>query len=108
MLDPDAIYRQVIAAGETWADLKGAYEALDANTKSVLSDIQANFLDGAKMTKTEAEMRALASGDYRNHLASVSAARKAYLRAQVTYDSLKMLADLRRSEESTRRQEMKL
>ena len=108
MINPDEIYREVLSAGERWADFKAAYEALDCNTKSVLADITANFLDGGKMTKSEAEMRAQASGDYKTHLASVSSARKAYLRAQVTYDSLKMLADLRRSEESTRRQEMKL
>ena len=107
-LDPDAIYREVISAGEKWADLKSAYEALDDNTKSVLADIQANFLDGGKITKSEAEMRALASGDYKQHLASVSAARKAFLRAQVKYDSLKTLAELRRSQESTRRAEMRL
>ena len=108
MIDPDAIYTQVLVAGEKWADLKGAYEALDDNTKSVLADITANFLDGQKMTKTEAEMRALASGDYKIHLASVKKARKEYLRAQVTYDSLRMLAELRRSEESTKRAEMNL
>ena len=106
--DPDAIYKQVLEAGERWADLKGAYEALDDNTKSVLADITANYLDGGKMTKSEAEMRALASGDYKHHLATLSWARKAWLKAQVTYDSLKLLAELRRSEESTRRQEMRL
>lgn len=107
-LDPDAIYREVLASGEKWADLKAAYEALDDNTKSVLADIQSNFLDGGKITKGEAEMRALASGEYKQHLASVSAARKAWLRAQVAYDSIKMLAELRRSEESSRRAEMRL
>ena len=108
MLNPDEIYQKVLASGEEWADLKSAYEALDDNTKSVLADIQANFLDGGKLTKGEAEMRALASGEYKIHLASVSAARKAWLRAQVKYDSLRMLADLRRSEESTKRAEMNL
>ena len=108
MLNPDEIYREVLACGEDWADKKAAYEALDDNTKSVLASITANFLDSGKMTKSEAEMRALASGDHKNYLASVSAARKEWLRAQVKYDSLKMLADLRRSEESTRRQEMRL
>lgn len=107
MLDCDAIYREVLAAGEDWADKKAAYEALDDNTKSILADITSNFMDG-KVSRTEAEMRALASGDYKQHLASVKAARKAWLMAQVKYDSLKMLADLRRSEESSRRAEMKL
>lgn len=106
-LNADEIYTQVLAAGEEWADRKAAYEALDDNTKSVLADITSNYMD-AKLTRAEAETRALASSDYKHHLATVSAHRKAWLQAQVRYDSLKMLAELRRSEESTRRQEMKL
>ena len=107
MLNADQIYQEVLKAGESWADLKSAYEALDDHTKSVLADITSNFMDG-KMSRAEAEMRALASGDYKTHLASLKAARRAWLVSQVKYDSVKMLADLRRSEESTRRQEMKL
>lgn len=107
MLNVKEIYDQVLAAGESWADFKSAYEALDDNTKSVLADITSNFMDG-KVSRAESEMRALASGEYKNHLASLKAARRAWLIAQVKYDSVKMLAELRRSEESTRRQEMKL
>lgn len=107
--DPDAIYREIVKAGEQWADAKAGYEALDDNTKSVLADITANFLDGTKgMSRTEAEMRALSSGEYKAHLASVSKARKDWLRSQVSYDSLKMLAEMRRSQESTRRAEMNI
>ena len=106
-LDPDRIYHEVLKCGEEWADAKSAYEALDDNSKSVLADITSNFMDG-KMSKTEAEMRALASGDYKNHLAEKQKARKAWLHAQVRFDSIKMLADLRRSEESTRRAEINL
>ena len=107
MLDPDKIYHEVSTAGEDWADKKAAFEALDDVTKSVLADITGRFMDG-KISRTEAERYALASQDYRQHLASVSKARSEWLRAQVKYDSLKLLADLRRSQESTRRQEMKL
>ena len=107
MLDPDKIYHEVSTAGEDWADKKAAFEALDDVTKSVLADITGRFMDG-KISRTEAERYALASQDYREHLASVSKARSEWLRAQVRYDSLKLLADLRRSQESTRRQEMKL
>jgi hypothetical protein len=35
-------------------------------------------------------------------------ARKAWLLSQVRYDSIKMLAELRRTQESTRRAEMRL
>ena len=107
MLNADEIYKEVLASGETWADAKAAYEALNDNTKSILADITSNFMDG-KVSRTEAEMRALASGEYKVHLASIKAARKAWLLSQVRYDSIKMLAELRRSQESTRRAEMQL
>lgn len=104
-LNPDSIYREVLAAGEKWADAKAAYEALNDNTKSILADITSNFME-SKISRTEAEMRALASGEYKIHLASLKAARKAWLLSQVQYDSLKMLSELRRTQESTRRTEM--
>ena len=105
--DPDAIYREVTGAGEEWADKKAAFEALDDNTKSVLANITLGYMDG-KTSKAEAEVRGLASKAYRDHLAEVKNARREWLLAQVKYDSLKMLADMRRSQESTRRAEMRL
>jgi hypothetical protein len=105
--NPDAIYREVLAAGEDWADKKAAYEALDDSTKSVLADLTGDYMDG-KTTKAEAERSALASGGYKDHLAAVKKARREWLMAQVKYDSLKMLAEMRRSQESTRRAEMRL
>jgi len=107
MLDPDRIYHEILTAGEHWADTKAAYEALADNTKSVLAEIRGRYLD-AGQTQGGSEVSALASRDYREHLVSLSKARSAFLRAQVSYDSLKMLAELRRSQESTRRAEMKL
>lgn len=105
--NPDLIYQEVTSAGLDWADKKAAYEALDDSTKSVLADIQSGYLDG-KTSKAEAEIRALSSRAYRDHLADVSKARKAWLLAQVRYDGVKMLAEMRRSQESTRRAEMRL
>lgn len=108
MLDPDKIYHEVTSSGAIWADAKAAYETLDDFTKTVLADITSNFLPPVCQTKTEAEMRALASKDYKDHLAAKHSARKSWLLAEVKYKGLIMLAELRRTEESTRRQEMKL
>jgi len=105
--NPDAIYQALDSAGKDWADKKAAYNALDRNTKSVLSDILVSFMDN-KISRAESETRGLASSAYKTHLASVSAAEKAYLQAQVLWNNLQTLADLRRSEEATKRQEMKL
>jgi hypothetical protein len=106
-LDPAKMYVEVMAVGEDWADKKAAYEALDDVSKSVLADITGSYMDG-KISKAQAEMYALSSKGYREHLASVAIARQAWLRAQVRYDSIKMLSELRRTQESTRRAEMRL
>jgi len=105
--DPQKIYDKVIEAGDMWADRKAAYEALDDNTKSVLADLTSMFLANSK-SKAEAEMYALASPEFKAHLHLLQQARRGWLLAQVRYDSLKMLAELRRTQESTRRAEMKL
>lgn len=108
MLDPDRIYHEVTKAGEEWADKKAAYEALDDCTKTIFAEITSDFLPPTCATKSEAELRALASKGYKEHLGTKAAARKSWLLAEIKYKGLIMLAELRRTEESTRRQEMKL
>ena len=108
MINADEIYAKVIESGTVWADCKAAYELLDDMSKTILADITSNFMPPVSGTKSEAEMRALASADYKNHLASKGAARKLWLHAQVAYDGVKMLAELRRSEESTNRAQMNM
>lgn len=105
--DPEAIYENVKEAGEDWADKKSAFEAYEDNTKSVLADIICDYMD-SKLTRAESEVRAQASQVYKTHVGEKIRARKDWLFAQVQYDSLKMLAELRRSQESTRRQEMRI
>ena len=105
--DPHVIYHQVVTAGEDWADKKAAYEALDDVSKSLLAEVTGDYLNDCK-TRTEAADRALASKRYRDHLADVMAARRAWLLSEVKYKALVMLAELRRTQESTRRAEMRL
>ncbi len=105
--DPDRAYNEVISAGEDWADKKAAFEVLDDATKSVLATLTGDALRAAGR-HAQAQTRALASEGYLDHLKALGAARKAFLLAQVRYDGLKMLAELRRTQESTRRAEMKL
>ena len=105
---PDEIYRELEQAGVDWADKKSAYEALDDLTKTVLADITSNYLPPTCATKSEAEIRAIASADYKHHLATKAAARKAWLLAEVKWKNFNTLSELRRSEESTRRSEMNL
>lgn len=107
LLDSDTMYRKLIETGEAWADAKAAYQALDDATASVLADLTHGYRT-ADTSHAAAETMAKRSQQYRDHLASVSVAHKAYLRTQVRYESLKTLIELRRSEESSRRAEMRL
>lgn len=107
-LDPDKIYDAVIKSGESWADLKATYEMLDDLSKTVLADLTTDIKTGHKCSSTEAETRAYAHERYKDHLAKLATARRDWLKAEVRYKSAVMLADLRRSEESTKRAEMTL
>ncbi len=104
MLDADAIYRKVEQSGLEWADRKAAFQILDDMTATVKADLTTGFYITCT-SKAEAEQRALASDRYKTHIAELSVARKAWLQSEVKYKSAQLLADLRRSEESTRRAE---
>lgn len=106
-LDANEIFNSVSKAGEDWADKKAAYEMLDDMTATVRADVTTDFYSSCS-SKAEAQERALASKTYKDHIASLSAARRAWLLAEVKYKSVQLLAELRRSEESTRREEMRM
>lgn len=107
IIDPDKIWHELDEAGQVWALAKADYEEKDDLTKTVLADITSNFIPTSK-SKSEAEMMALASKDYKTHLAEVSKCRRIWLTAQVKFENLKTLAELRRSQESSRRAEMSI
>lgn len=107
-LDPDKIFQVVSDSGARWADCKAAYEMLSDMTKTILADLTTDTITGYKCSKGEAESRAYAHVRYKEHLTALAAARREWLHAEVRYKSSVMLADLRRSEESSRRAEMTL
>lgn len=106
-LDPDRIRERLIEVGEDWADKKAAYEALDDMTKTNLADAMSNYLPTCG-TKAEAEMRALMDNAYKAHLGAKAAARRAWLVAEVKWKTSLLWAELRRSQESTKREEMRM
>ena len=107
-LDADEIYQAVTKSGEDWADKKAAYELLDDMTKTVLADLTTDTMQGHKCSKGEAETRAYAHPIYKEHITALAGARRAWLQAEVKYKGVQLLAELRRSEESTRREEMRM
>lgn len=99
--DPEAIYRKLEATGDAWVDCNAAAEILEETKKSVLAEL----MNGKEGPKTERESQALASPVYKLHLTNMVAARKEANRARVKYDSMRVLAEMRRTQESTRRAE---
>jgi len=102
--NPGEIYRQLLDAGEDWADRKAAYEALSDQSKSVLSKIKEEH---ESESDAKATAMALRSRWYLEHLDELAKARSAYLHAQVKYDSMKTLSDHVRTKQSNIRAEMK-
>lgn len=96
---PEAIYRQLLQAGEDWTDKQAAADLLEETKKTVLAELMNGF-DGSA---AERERRALAEPAFKLHLTNMNSARKEANRARVRYDSAKVLAELRRTQESTRR-----
>lgn len=99
---PEAIYRQLLQAGEDWADKEAAAEILEENKKTVLAELKRGY----QGSDAERERNALADAAYKLHLTNMNAARKEANRARVRYDSARVLAELRRTQESTRRMEV--
>ena len=104
MLNPDQIVRNIVSAGEDWADKESAADLLEETKRTVLAELMNQ--QPASMSVAAKEQVALADPAYRLHLTNMVSARKEANRARVRYDALKVLAELRRSEESTRRAEM--
>lgn len=102
-LAPDKIYDQIVRAGEEWADAEAAAALLEETRKSVLAKCMNEAPASSIAGK---EMLALADPTYREFVEGMVAARKTANKKRVRYDSAKILAELRRSEESTKRAEM--
>lgn len=105
MLDPDKVYDSLVKAGEDWADKEAAASLLEETRKSVIAKL---MNEAAQTSIAGKEMQALADETFVDFVKGMVNARKVANKAKVRYDSAKVLAELRRSEESTRRAEMNL
>ena len=99
--DPEAIFKRLTDAGEEWADKDAAANILEETKKTFLAELMLGFQGSI----AERERCALADTTYKHHLKSMVAARKEANRAKVRYDSMRVLAEMRRTQESTRRAE---
>ena len=99
--DPEAIFRRLEDAGNDWADKNAAAEILEETKKTLLAEL----MQGFQGSNAERERIALADTTYKHHLRTMVAARREANRARVRYDSVRVLAEMRRTQESTRRAE---
>ncbi len=99
---PERIYQEIVSSGQDWADKNAAAELLEETKKSVLAEL----INGASGTSQSAkESMALADPAYRLHLTNMVTARKQANIARMKYDAVRVLAEMRRTQESTRRAE---
>ena len=102
--DPERIYHNIVQAGDEWVDKESAADLLEETRKTVLAEL-VNKSEGSMAAR---ESEAFASPVYKLHVTNMVAARKEANRARMRYEAVKVLADMRRSQESTRRAEMRL
>lgn len=101
--NPDEIYERLRLAGEEWADKDAAANALEETKPSLLAELANQASGSSEAAKKNA---ALAEPAYKLHLTNMVAARKEANRAKVRYDTGRIWAELKRTQESTKRAEM--
>jgi hypothetical protein len=103
--DPDKIRERLAQVGEEWADKDAAANLLEETKNSLLAELM-----NTANASSEAERKRIAQADpaFKLHLANMVTARKEANRARVRYETGKMWAELKRSQESTIREQMRI
>ena len=104
-MDANELYHKLTQAGDDWADKQASYNVLDDTKNAVLAQL---MLKSNATSVAAKEIEAKASKEYTDHVKHTQEAMKLALKAKVNYESIKIWIDLKRSEEATRRAEMKL
>ena len=105
MLDIDKIYKTIIQAAEEWSAADDEARKLKEMQKVILSEI-INHTEGESFA--ERKSIAQASPEYKLHVTNMVTAKTKANLALARYKAAQSLGELRRSEESTRRAEMRL
>ncbi len=103
--DPIRLAHGIVSRGEIWADADGAANLLEETRGTLLGKLLREHFD---QPAWKAEALAKADPRYEEHIKAMVAARTVSNLAKVRYDGSKVLADLQRSAESTRRAEMQM
>ena len=101
--NPDEIHERLRLAGEEWAEKDAAANALEETKPTLLAELANQAVAGSEAAKKNL---ALSDSAYRLHLTNMVSARKEANRAKVRYETGKIWAELKRTQESTKRAEM--
>lgn len=104
-MNANELYQRLVEAGDDWADKQAAYNVLEDTKSAVLSRLT---LESQAASVAAREVEAKASIEYSEHVIATQNAFKAALKAKVKYHAIQTWIDLARSQEATRRAEMKL
>ncbi len=100
--NPSAIFSALEDAAEKMTEAKEKADNLTELRKCILAGITLEHMAG-KTSRAEAETRALASTEYAKYIKGMNEAVRQANRAQAAFKNQHVLAELRRSEESSRR-----
>ena len=103
--DPDKIAYEVAQSGSEYADAECVASNLEELKKVVLSELK---LTSGEKSDAARETAALASLEYRTHIDGMCQARKLANRKKARYLTLKLWAELKRTEQSNMRAEMEM
>ena len=104
MRDPSELASELSKRGLEWADAEAAASSLEEAKKSLVAELSLQY---PGESKASAEMKALADPAYKLHVTQMIAARKEANRALVRYRVYQVFVDLERTQESTKRAELK-
>ena len=100
--DPSNIFAALEEAAEKMTATKEVADNLTELRKSILARLTLGHMKG-KVSRLEAETRALADDEYTEYIKGMNEAVRQANRAQAAFKNRHVLAELRRSEESSRR-----
>ncbi len=101
-IDPDATFLALEVASEKLVEARELADLTEELKKTILSQITLEYIRTGD-SRVMAETKALASEQYEEYVTGMVEARRRANRAQAKYANLKILAELRRSQEATER-----
>lgn len=103
---PTEMAQKMVSLGNDWADKDAAASLLEETRKSLRAEIAGEYIaEGKKIT--HAELLAESDRQYKLHLEKMVEARRVATRAKINFEAHRVLIDLQRTAEATKRQELK-